>query len=81
MYTPKNRLRELREERKLTQVEVSTILNRQQNTVSRHESGALPLKAEDIERYCKLYKIEPHELFIPEYQYVGTDSITEDESL
>ena len=80
-YIPKNRLRELREERKLTQAEVAVLTQKAQNTVSRHETSVLPLKADDIERYCKLYKVEPHELFIPAYNEVEVDTLTSDESL
>lgn len=60
----KNRLRELREARKLTQQEVAKILDIDHTTVSRHESGSRDLSPEDIQKYARLYKVESYELFI-----------------
>ena len=60
----KNRLRELRESRKLTQQEVAKLLNIDHTTVSRHESGSRGLSPEDIQKYARLYKVESYELFI-----------------
>lgn len=59
-----NRLRELRLERKLTQEEVAKLLDIDNTTVSKHESGARGLSLEDIKKYARLYKVEPFELFI-----------------
>lgn len=61
---PKNRLRELREARKLTQQEVAKLLDIDHTTVSRHESGSRGLNPEDIQKYARLYKVESYELFI-----------------
>ena len=61
---PKNRLRELREARKLTQQEVAKLLDIDHTTVSRHESGSRDLSPEDIQKYARLYKVESYELFI-----------------
>lgn len=61
---PKNRLRELRETRKLTQQEVAKLLDIDHTTVSRHESGSRSLSPEDIQKYARLYKVESYELFI-----------------
>jgi len=61
---PKNRLRELREARKLTQQEVAKLLDIDHTTVSRHESGSRGLSPEDIQKYARLYKVESYELFI-----------------
>lgn len=33
-------------------------------TVSKHESGLLPLSEDNIKRYAQLYKVETHELFM-----------------
>ena len=52
--TPKNRLRELREARKLTQQEVAKLLDIDHTTVSRHESGSRDLSPEDIQKYARL---------------------------
>ena len=60
----KNRLRELREARKLTQQEVAKLLDIDHTTVSRHESGSRGLSPEDIQKYARLYKVESYELFI-----------------
>jgi transcriptional regulator with XRE-family HTH domain len=62
--TPKNRLRELREARKLTQQEVAKLLDMDHTTISRHESGSRGLSPEDIQKYARLYKVESYELFI-----------------
>ena len=61
---PKNRLRELREARKLTQQEVAKLLDIDHTTISRHESGSRSLSPEDIQKYARLYKVESYELFI-----------------
>lgn len=61
---PKNRLRELREDRRLTQQEVAKLLDIDHTTVSRHESGSRSLSPEDIQKYARLYKVESYELFI-----------------
>lgn len=60
----KNRLRELRLERKLTQEEVAKLLDLDNTTVSKHENGLRGLSLEDIKKYARLYKVEPFELFI-----------------
>lgn len=60
----KNRLRKLREARKLTQQEVAKLLDIDHTTVSRHESGSRGLGPEDIQKYARLYKVESWELFI-----------------
>lgn len=61
---PKNRLRELREARKLTQQEVAKLLDIDHTTISRHESGSRSLSPGDIQKYARLYKVESYELFI-----------------
>ena len=60
----KNRLRELRLERKLTQEEVAKLLDIDNTTVSKHETGLRGLSLEDIRKYARLYKVEPFELFV-----------------
>jgi putative transcriptional regulator len=60
----KNRLRELREARKLTQQEVAKLLDMDHTTISRHESGSRGLSPEDVQKYARLYKVESYELFI-----------------
>lgn len=58
-----NRLRELREERKLTQQEVAKILDITHSTVSRHESRDRAMSSRDIKGYANLYKVETYEIF------------------
>ena len=60
----KNRLRELRLERRLTQEEVAKLLDIDNTTASKHENGLRGLSLEDIKKYARLYKVEPFELFI-----------------
>ena len=69
----KNRLRELREARKLTQQEVAKLLDIDHTTVSRHESGSRDLSPEDIQKYARLYKVESYELFIDPKDLQGED--------
>ncbi len=59
-----NRLRFLREERKLTQEEVSKILGIDHTTVSKHETSSRSLSEDDIQAYAKLFKVNSHEIFI-----------------
>lgn len=78
----KNRLRELREARKLTQQEVAKLLDINHTTVSRHESGDRGLGPEDIQKYAQLYKVKSYELFIDpkDLQEQGDESEDEAES-
>lgn len=77
---PKNRLRELREARKLTQQEVAKILDIDHTTVSRHESGSRDLSPEDIQKYARLYKVESYELFIDPKDLQEQEDESEDEA-
>ena len=54
---PRNRIRELREAQKLTQLEVSKILDIDYSTVSRHESCERSVSFEDAKKYVKLFKL------------------------
>ncbi len=79
--TSKNRLRELREARKLTQQEVAKLLDIDHTTISRHESGSRGLSPEDIQKYARLYKVESYELFInpkdlQEEDKIGSETTT-----
>ena len=77
---PKNRLRELREARKLTQQEVAKLLDIDHTTVSRHESGGRGLGPEDIQKYARLYKVESYELFIDLKDLQEQEDESEDEA-
>ena len=76
----KNRLRELRETRKLTQQEVAKLLDIDHTTVSRHESGSRDLSPEDIQKYARLYKVESYELFIDPRDLREQEDESEDEA-
>ena len=76
----KNRLRELREARKLTQQEVAKLLDIDHTTVSRHESGSRDLNPEDIQKYARLYKVESYELFINPRDLQEQEDESEDEA-
>ena len=76
----KNRLRELREARKLTQQEVAKLLDIDHTTVSRHESGSRDLSPEDIQKYARLYKVESYELFIDPKDLQEQEDESEDEA-
>lgn len=58
-----NRLKELREERRLTQEEVAKLMDLDFSTVSKHENMDRPISRSNIEKYAKLYKVPTHELF------------------
>ena len=60
---PKNRLRELREERGWSQKDVADFFSVDHTYVSYLESGRRRFTAEIIEKVCRLFKIKPVELF------------------
>lgn len=51
------RIRDLREDRDLSQSEVAKILNVSQSTYSRYESGYLDIPSEVLIKIVKLYKV------------------------
>lgn len=71
-----NRLKELREQAKLTQGEVAKLLDLHHTTVSKHESMDRVLAPKDVEAYAKLYKVSSYELFLEPFP----DSAEEDAS-
>lgn len=52
-----DRVRELREDRDLTQLQVSEILGIKQQVYSRYELGIRPLPIEHLIKLCKYYKV------------------------
>lgn len=58
-----NRLRVLRQRRKLTQAEVASLTSQALSTVNKHENGIRGLTALDIKRYAKVYRVETYEIF------------------
>ena len=53
----RERLRELREARGLTQAEVGQILNKSQQGYNHIETGRAELKIEDLVRLCRFYRL------------------------
>ena len=51
------RMRNLREDRDLTQREVAKIINKSQQGYSHIEEGRAELKIEDLIKLCKFYKV------------------------
>lgn len=52
-----NRLRDVREDRDLTQAEVGKILNKSQQGYNHIETGRAELKIEDLIRLCEFYDL------------------------
>lgn len=52
-----NRLRDVREDRDLTQAEVGKILNKSQQGYNHIETGRTELKIEDLIRLCEFYDL------------------------
>lgn len=50
------RLRNLREDKDLTQAEIAKILNISQTTYSRYESGVLDIPSQSLVKLAKFYK-------------------------
>ncbi|KKL85476.1 hypothetical protein LCGC14_1954320 [marine sediment metagenome] len=59
-----NRLSALRDRSRLTQAEVAKLLDIDETTVARHESGTRKLPHEMVEKYAKLYKVSSYELYL-----------------
>lgn len=53
----RKRLREVREDRDLTQAEIGKILNKSQQGYNHIESGRAELKIDDLKILCKFYKL------------------------
>ena len=60
-----NRLRELREERNISQAEVARRLGLAKSTLNRHENENRHLDGTAIDRYSRFYNVDPYELFVP----------------
>ena len=59
-----NRLKALREQAHLTQREVAKLLDVDEPTVSRWESGRRPLPPEVIEKLARVFKVSSWQLFL-----------------
>ena len=55
MYT--NRLRDLREDRDLTQSEIGKVLNKSQQGYNHIEAGRAELKIDDLVKLCQFYNL------------------------
>ena len=53
----RERMRNLREDRDLTQREVAQVLNKSQQGYSHIEEGRAELKIEDLIKLCRFYKV------------------------
>ena len=53
----RKRLRELREDRELSQAQVGEILNKSQQGYSHIENGRAELKIEDLKTLCSFYEV------------------------
>ena len=51
------RLRELREDKDLTQQQIADILNCKQNTYQQYESGKRQLPIQTLKKLCLFYKV------------------------
>ena len=59
-----NRIRQLREERKLTQAELAKILDVDETAVCRWENGARPLTPPVLARLARVFKVESWEVLV-----------------
>lgn len=55
--TYRKRMRNLREDRDLTQKEVGVVINKSQQGYSHIEDGRAELKIDDLIKLCKFYKV------------------------
>ena len=53
----RTRMRNLREDRDLTQKQVAAVINKSQQGYSHIEDGRAELKIEDLIRLCKFYEV------------------------
>ena len=53
----RTRMRNLREDRDLTQKEVAAVINKSQQGYSHIEEGRAELKIDDLIKLCKFYKV------------------------
>lgn len=58
-----NRLKELREQSKLTQEEIAKLMDLDFTTISKHENMDRSIKDTDLEKYARIYKVQTHEIF------------------
>lgn len=61
---PPNRLKEQRERSRLSQSEVAKFLDVSVATVSRHESRNHGLTRELVDKYARLFKVSPAEIYV-----------------
>src|SRR5436305_651216 len=59
-----NRIRDLRQQRKLTQAELALLVDVDETAVSRWESGARPLTPTVLARLAKVFKCETWEVLV-----------------
>ena len=59
-----NRIRELRQNARLSQTELAKLLDVDEACISRWEAGKRPLSPEVIERLARVFKVSSWELFL-----------------
>ena len=62
--TVNNRILELRKRSRLTQKEVTKLLDLSLSLVAKHEAGTRTITPDDIEKYSSLFKVQSYELFL-----------------
>ena len=70
MVDYRKRMRELREERGLTQTQVGAFLGKSQQGYNHIEAGRAELKIEDMIRLCRLYGVTADD-------FVGMNTVTD----
>ncbi len=64
------RIKEIREDRDLTQVEIAKVLNCKQNTYAQYESGKRQIPIEAIKKLCVFYNVSAdYILGLPDLPY------------
>lgn len=64
------RIKEIREDRDLTQIEIAKVLNCKQNTYAQYESGKRQIPIEAIKKLCVFYNVSAdYILDLPDLPY------------
>ncbi len=64
------RVKEIREDRDLTQIEIAKVLNCKQNTYAQYESGKRQIPIEAIKKLCVFYNVSAdYILDLPDLPY------------
>lgn len=69
-----NRIKELREESKLTQLELAKLMDLTPSTVNKHENALRRLTEEGVRKYAAIFKVPTHHIFCAPLTSDLTDS-------